>query len=555
MADLPTNEEILREYFESDDESIAFEGFSDAESDIYVPEESSSEEESESSSESEPEDNDEWTEHLRGVRVDPFTEVTGPVFPADFDVTTATAKDYFDLMFSPNIISDIVRHTNKYALWKMAEKGEEDRVWYEVTEAEMKAYLGLNIMMGINELPAYKDYWSKDLFLGNEGAKSVMTVRRYEKLTEYFHVSDRESEPAKESRNYDKLFKVREVITMAKRNFKETYRPNKNLAIDEAMIKWTGRLSYKQYLPAKPIKRGIKVWMRCDAENAFLTDFNIYLGKSESVSENGLGHDVVSTLSRDLVGKNFHLYFDNYFTSVKLLEDLLSDKIYACGTVRVNRRGFPTDLKGRLRLQRGQSKVRQRGNLTAFVWQDKKSVAFLSTMCDPRTEVPVTRRHGRQILQLTQPLGANEYNKYMNGVDRHDQLRLKYPLGRDSKKAWKYIFFFLMNCAVVNAFILFSTTSRRQNSRKRFTHVDFRMELVHHLIAGFSGRKRKASENILTVHQAENHAGHESTHMGNKRRCRIHMNKKERKETVYGCKVCKVHLCKDGCHFTYHSGQ
>jgi hypothetical protein len=53
-----------------------------------------------------------------------------------------------------------------------------------------------------------------------------------------------------------------------------------NLAIDEAMIKWTSRLSVKQYLPAKPIKRGIKVWMRCDSENAYLTDFNIYLGRN-----------------------------------------------------------------------------------------------------------------------------------------------------------------------------------------------------------------------------------------------------------------------------------
>jgi hypothetical protein len=31
--------------------------------------------------------------------------------------------------------------------------------------------------MGIDELPRYKDYWSKDRFIGNEGIKSVMTER------------------------------------------------------------------------------------------------------------------------------------------------------------------------------------------------------------------------------------------------------------------------------------------------------------------------------------------------------------------------------------------
>lgn len=64
--------------------------------------------------------------------------------------------------------------------------------------------------------------------------------------------------------------------------------------------------------------------------------------------------------------------------------DLLADKIYVCRTVRINRRGFPDDLKGRLRLQRGQSRTRERGSFTASVWQDKKPVAFPSTLSDPR---------------------------------------------------------------------------------------------------------------------------------------------------------------------------
>lgn len=73
----------------------------------------------------------------------------------------------------------------------------------------------------------------------------------------------------------------------------------------------------------------------------------------------------------------------------------------------MNWRGFPDDLKGRLRLQRGQSVTRQKGNLTPSVWQDNMPVAFLM-MSDPRAQVPVTRQHGRQELRLTQPHLANE---------------------------------------------------------------------------------------------------------------------------------------------------
>jgi len=46
----------------------------------------------------------------------------------------------------------------------------------------------------------------------------------------------------------------------------------------------------------------------------------------------------VKKLSRTLV-KRYHL--DNFFSSVSLLEDLLEDKLYACGTFRKNRRGLP----------------------------------------------------------------------------------------------------------------------------------------------------------------------------------------------------------------------
>ena len=149
------------------------------------------------------------------------------------------------------------------------------------------------------------------------------------------------------------------------------------------------------------------LYLLCDSENAFLSDFNVYLGKGNA-SEHGLGYHVATRMTRDITGKYFRVYFNNYFTSVQLMIHLLADDIYSCETVRMNRRGFPDDLKGRLRLQRGQSVTRQKGNLTPSVWQDKMPVVFLM-MSDPRAQVPVTRQHRCQELRLTQPHSANEY--------------------------------------------------------------------------------------------------------------------------------------------------
>ena len=71
----------------------------------------------------------------------------------------------------------------------------------------------------INSLPQYKMYWHKDMFLGNDGIKRTMPISRYEKLTQYLHVSDRASEPRHEGA-YDKLYKIRPIITMTKKHSK-----------------------------------------------------------------------------------------------------------------------------------------------------------------------------------------------------------------------------------------------------------------------------------------------------------------------------------------------
>ena len=36
----------------------------------------------------------------------------------------------------------------------------------------------------------------------------------------------------------------------------------------------------KQYLPMKPVKRGLKVWMRAEAENGYESAFEVYTGKT-----------------------------------------------------------------------------------------------------------------------------------------------------------------------------------------------------------------------------------------------------------------------------------
>ena len=98
------------------------------------------------------------------------------------------------------------------------------------------------------------------------------------------------------------------------------------------MIKFKGRSSLKQYLPLKPIKRGIKAWVRADARSGIMCELSIYTGKEEDWVETNLGANVVKKLTENIAGHNHHIYCDNFFSSVKLFEKLLLQySTYACG--------------------------------------------------------------------------------------------------------------------------------------------------------------------------------------------------------------------------------
>ena len=131
--------------------------------------------------------------------------------------------------------------------------------------------------MGLNPLPQYKLYWHQNDFIGSGGVKKTMTCRRYQKQTQYLHVSDKANELAENSADYDKLYKICPVLNIVQGSFAESYKPGQNHTIHKDKIAFKGRLSYVQYIPAKPIKRGIKVWMHCGADTAYLLQFEVYL--------------------------------------------------------------------------------------------------------------------------------------------------------------------------------------------------------------------------------------------------------------------------------------
>ena len=190
------------------------------------------------------------------------------------------------------------------------------------------------------------------------------------------------------------------------------------------------------------------------------------------------------------------MYTDNFYTSVDLVTDLFSNGIYCCGTVAENRRGFPLTMKGgkiwARNQERGSMRWRRQGCYLALQWKDNKVVTMLSTIHNANEYVMVkrkTRVAGQwSNLEVKQPSVIETYNKYMNGVDKSDQILSSNNLLRKCVRWWKTLFFHMIDIATVNSFILFQAHRKQfpnQLSLQRpscYSLLEFREELVREIL-------------------------------------------------------------------------
>ena len=194
----------------------------------------------------------EWTQDFLPIHVNQFIGPVGTEMGPEFDPAVATPLDYFQLYFSDNVFELICNNTNKYQKFRVQQKritspDYSEKFWYDTNLLEMKAYFGLAVVFGILNQRRYRSYWAKDPFLGNQGVQRVFSLKRYSKLSEYLHVSDRESEKNRGHPEYDKLGKVRWLYDLLNAKFRQYKHPEKEQTIDEMIMPFSGRISYIQY--------------------------------------------------------------------------------------------------------------------------------------------------------------------------------------------------------------------------------------------------------------------------------------------------------------------
>lgn len=498
-----------------------------------------------------------WNKIYNVCKPTPFLEDSGPVnIISNGDIPSPC--QLFELFLSDNIIDNIVFQTNLYAT-----QTRQGRMFVHLTKIEFKCFVAINLLMGLKKLPSYRDFWSSAPDLHDSFVSKLMTVNRFGWILTNLHINDNELMPKRNSPDFDKLYKIRPFLSSLQINFLKYFRPSEYIAIDESMIKFKGRSSLKQYLPKKPIKRGYKVWVLAD-KSGYCYKFDIYTGKTGDSPEKGLGVKVVNRLCQGLENKGHKIFFDNYFSSVELMEILKKFKIFACATINPTRRELP-DFRRDKELKQGDfDYFISNSGIYTVKWKDKRCVHLISNYHQANEVTKVNRKTKTGVIQeISCPTILSDYNANMNSVDKLDQLKSCYELDRKSKKWWHRIFFHFLDVCVVNSYVI----HKQLNTGTKISLKNFKREIINSLISETQVNNNKRSKSHLEPLQIKKHKPYvppeirnkENLHMpmyGSRRRCAHCSTREKQIRTDWMCQTCTVPLClskSKNCFYEYHA--
>lgn len=149
-----------------------------------------------------------------------------------------------------------------------------------------------------------------------------MLRNRFTQILRYIHFVNNTQLIPRGQDGYDKLGKIRPFLELIKNRFQRVYAPSRNLSVDETLVKFKGRLSWRQYMRDKPARFGLKEFTLADSENGYVLDINVYTGKECGQESKGLAQRVVLKLVEPFYGLGYNIFMDNYYTSVQLFEKL-----------------------------------------------------------------------------------------------------------------------------------------------------------------------------------------------------------------------------------------
>ena len=205
-------------------------------------------------------------------------------------------------------------------------------------------------MLGVNrsQHESLRSLWSPGIS-GGAILPAAFSSNRVQEISSCLRFDNRDTRA--ERRQVDKFAPFRELWNLFIDNCKKCYAVNSYVTTDEQLIPFRGRVPFKQYMPNKPDKYGMKLFLLCDCASGCTFNGMPYVGREGNERHVGLAEHVVKTLAEPLFNSGVNITTDNWFTNDTLAEDLLRKHITLPGTMRKNKPAVPPEFQaGKKRL-------------------------------------------------------------------------------------------------------------------------------------------------------------------------------------------------------------
>ncbi|XP_045509387.1 piggyBac transposable element-derived protein 2-like [Colias croceus] len=421
-----------------------------------------------------------------------------------------TPIQFFFYLFPQELIKMISEETNLYQVQN------DPNSTFRVTEMDIRQFMGVVYLMSLIRLPRVTNHWNP--ILGTPIIQDTMPLNKFEKVRQTLHFNDNSKNLPRNDPGYDRIFKIRPVVESLNAAYKKVPL-EEHLCVDEQMCSTKARNVLKRYNPQKPHKWGYKIYVLSGVSGyAYKTEIetgkeNITLPEEPDL---GAASNVVMRLARLIPRhQNYQLYFDNYFTSLRLLEYLAKEGIHSLGTIRRNR--IP-DCKLQpekilLKKPRGHSEEYVADvngtDISNVAWKDNKIVTLVSTFAgiQPETDVRRWDKQNSRYVSIKRPNVVGEYNRHMGGVDLIDSIMAIYKIQLRSKRWQIRLFYHYLDLTMANAWLLYKRVCKDNGLSCRLSSADFRLDVAVTLCKLGTKPSMSSRRSLENEIQAKKHKG------------------------------------------------
>ncbi|KAI4895293.1 hypothetical protein NFI96_011133 [Prochilodus magdalenae] len=412
-----------------------------------------------------------------GGSVPEFTDICGP---QHLMAKSSDVLEYFQLLFPDALIDQIVHETNTYAKCRRS-LGKGDPTWQPLTTEEVKGFIGLCILMGVQCLPELEMYWSWKHYHSCTTFYRTMSTTRFKQIRAHIRMNSMLAE--EDNHPTDKLSVFQSMLKILESSMHKAYKPNKCLTIDQALLpaqdKGADRERCTDSLP--------RIWLLCDSKSGYCHKLLILTHQEKHTD---LGNLVVPYLVEDIEGKNHQIFISNKLASVPLMMKMQKKNIYCSSSIPTNSSVVPVEFWRQSALESPGDFIQFEHPPVLFTrWKDAKEMICLSTNAVPGQPDTVWRKStskAGELSTISRPLAFKLLQDNMRGVDICNQLLACNQLGGlvlDTN--WRRLFWFLVNLSVINSFIILRET-RKGNppgwlQGGHFSQADYRKRLGYQL--------------------------------------------------------------------------